>query len=163
MATKKQIHLDTVTAVTTVCAENAVKQKVQDAIIAILDTNLAPKSGGAQIDVESVVTRDSEGNVSEMVCAVSGVSLPANLDFFYEDKHGKGFAETGLRRLSRQAEGIRKVHAKTVGASEKAIMNDVMEAVLSPEDGKAKLEALKATKPDYSSVTAELPTEDSAE
>ena len=74
-----------------------------------------------------------------------------DLKHFYEEKsEGKGI--NGLRRLSRQAEGIRKVHAKQISTSEKAIMSDVLDGSMSPEDGKLEIEALKEEKPDYSSV-----------
>lgn len=154
MATKKEIYSNVSAAVAELCKANNVNSKIEAGLQSILDTHLAPKTGGAQVDVDSVTTKDGNGNITEMVCSVSGVSLPATAEFFYEDKNGEGFAGTGLKRLSRQAEAIRKAHTKVVKATEKGIMSDVLDGNISPEEGKAKVEAAKASKPDYSSVTA---------
>lgn len=154
MATKKEIHGNVSAAVAELCKANNVNGEIASGLQAILDTHLAPKTGGAQIDVDSVTTKDKSGNITEMVCSVSGVSLPATVEYFYEDKNGSGFADTGLKRLSRQGEGVRKSHNKSISATEKAIMSDVMEGVITPEDGKVKLAKAKATKPDYSGVKA---------
>lgn len=109
---------------------------------------LAPKTGGATVVVEDVYNKD-EGT---LLCSVSGVWLPATVEYFYEDKSGKSHFN-GLRRLSRQAESIRKTHTKTIKASETAIMNDVLDGEMSVEDGKAQVAALKDSKPDFSAVT----------
>ena len=147
MATKKEIFA----AAIVLCETH----KASDELVKGLTDLLEPKAGGAKVNVEDVYN-EAEGT---LLCSVSNVWLPATLDFFYEDKSGKS-QFNGLRRLSRQAESIRKTHTKTVAASEKAIMSDVLDGVISPEDGKAKVEAIKAVTPDYSVVTAELPAAD---
>ena len=161
MATKAEIYATVLEAVTALCDKHNVKTKVKEGLEGILEIHLKPKASGASVNIDEVTRKDDEGNIVEIMCSVSGVFLPATKEFFYEDKQGKGI--NGLKRLSRQAESIRKQHIKTLNATEKAIMADVFDGVLTPEEGKAKLEEVKATKPDYSTVTAELPAETEAE
>jgi hypothetical protein len=164
MATKKEIFETVTTSVSALCDEHKVANKFREKLMDILTANLAPKASGASINLDEVTKKDEAGNITEIQCSVSGVFLPATKEFFYEDKAGKGIVGldgTHLKRLSRQAESIRKQHIKTLAATEKAIMADVLDGAMTPEEGKAELEKVKAIKPDYSSVTAELPQEDS--
>ena len=94
-------------------------------VIAALAELFEPKAGGAKVDIEEVVTRDEAGEIVEMVCSLSGVSLPATTDYFYEDKSGDGVGGTGLKRLSMQGEKARKEHTKMVKASKDAIKEDL--------------------------------------
>jgi len=157
MATKKEIFSTVSGAVAKLCETNKINSKFQEALQAIIADNLAPKAGGATVNIEDV-TKSKDGKITEIQCSVSGVFLPATADFFYEDKAGKGI--NGLKRLSRQAESIRKSHIKVLAATEKAIMADVLDGAMTPEAGKAKLEKAKAVKPDYSGVTATLSKEE---
>ena len=118
-----------------------------DALVAGLTDLLAPKSGGATVNVADVYNED-EGT---LLCSVSGVWLPATAEYFYEDKSEKS-PFNGLRRLSRQAESIRKQHTKQIKASEAAIMNDVLDGELDATEAKEQIAELKASKPDFSSV-----------
>ena len=147
MATKKDIFV----VAMALCEEHKASKKLVEGLTNLL----APKAGGAKVDVDSVM-KDGK-----LLCAVSNVWLPATLEFFYEDKSGKS-PFNGLRRLSRQAESIRKTHAKQISVSEKAIMSDVLDGSMTPEAGKAKVEALKNIHPDYSSVSAVLTVEEEA-
>jgi len=156
MATKQEIFDTVSNEVTALCEKHQVSKKVTEGLAAIIETNLKPKAGGASVNIDEVTKKDEQGNITEIMCSVSGVFLPATADFFYEDKAGKGI--NGLKRLSRQAESIRKQHIKTLATTEKAIMFDVLDGVMTPEAGKAKLEKAKAIKPDFSDVTAELPS-----
>lgn len=133
------------------CAAFNAKQPLVDALTEILK----PKSAGAVVNLDEVTQKDENGNITHLLCSVSGKFLPATIDFFYEDKAGKGI--NGLKRLSRQAEGIRKTHLRTVMVSEKAIVSDILDGVITNEDGKAKIEALRASKPDFSTVSDVLP------
>jgi len=154
MATKKEIFETVSKEVGAVCTKFNVPANVKAELESIIEANLAPKAGGATVNVDEVTKKDANGKVTQILCSVSGKWLPATKEFFYEDKVGKGIADTGLKRLSRQAESIRKQYIKTLTATEKAIMADVLDGKMTPEQGKAKLEKAKATKPDYSSVTA---------
>jgi hypothetical protein len=124
-------------------------------LVEALTEILKPKTAGASVNLDEVTQKDENGNVTHIMCSVSGKFLPATADFFYEDKEGKGI--NGLKRLSRQAEGIRKTHLRNVQVSEKAIVSDILDGVITNEDGKAKIEALRASKPDFSSVSDVLP------
>lgn len=160
MATKKELF-DTVSKETeALCVQHKTSTKFNEALQVIIALNLEPKAGGATVNIDEVTKKNEAGEITEIQCSVSGVFLPATAEFFYEDKAGKGI--NGLKRLSRQAESVRKTYIKTVSTSEKAIMSDVLDQVLTPEAGKAKIEALKAVQPDYSSVTAELPKAEEA-
>jgi len=142
MATKKEIFASAMA----ICAEHKAPKQLVEALTVLLE----PKAGGATVNLDEVTKKNGNGEITEIMCSVSGKFLPATVEYFYEDKSGKGI--NGLRRLSRQAESIRKDAAKVATTSERAIMSDVLDGKLTPEQGKAKIEKIKATKPDYSSV-----------
>ena len=147
MASKKEILATVVAAVSALCVAEDVTEEFEGKLMAVLNENLAPKSGGATVVLEDVYNAEDE----TILCSVSGVWLPATVEYFYEEKaEGKGI--NGLKRLSRQAESIRKTAIKVLNTTEKAIMADVLGGDMSPEDGQEKLTAAKAVKPDYSGV-----------
>lgn len=131
-----------------ILAKYNVSGKASDAILELLE----PKKGGQTVNIESIVKRDSEGNIVELKCSLSGVWLPATEEFFYGDKNSK---VNGLTKHSRQAYKIKSDAAKIYKASKEAIMDDVLEGNLTPVDGKTQLEKL-STEPDYSSVSPVL-------
>ena len=159
MATKKEIFETVSASVVALCAQYKTPVKFNESLTAILSDNLAPKTGGASINIEDV-TKSVDGKITEILCAVSGKFLPATRDFFYEDKNGKGI--NGLKRLSRQAESIRKQFTKVLSATEKAIMSDVLDGKITPEAGKARLLKAKEAKVDYSTVSPTLPAKEEA-
>lgn len=155
MASKKEIYEAVTAEVTKVCKQFNVAPKACEALQGIFDAHLAPKAKGMSINLDEVTKKDANGKVTHILCSVSGKWLPATKEYFYEDKSGKGIEGADgsrLKRLSRQAESIRKQYLKQLQTTEKAIMADVLDGKLTPEQGKAKLEAAKAKKPDYSSV-----------
>lgn len=119
---------------------------------------LEPKKGGAVVDIESIVRRDAEGQIVEVECQASKVWLPANLLNFTPAKGSKVVNAEGeeLYKISRAAQKIKADAAKVFKASKEAIMNDVLDGNLAPEEGKAQVEALSA-EPDYSGVVAVYP------
>jgi len=151
MATKKEIFEATTSEVQELCKVSRTPVEFNEKLMGILAKHLEPKAGGASVNIEDVTKTNDKGEITEIQCSVSGVFLPATAEYFYEDKAGKGI--NGLKRLSRQAESIRKQHLKTIATTEKAIMVDVLDGKMTPEQGKAKLEKAKAVKPDYSNVS----------
>ena len=147
MASKKEV----LTLVLEACALHNAKAPLVEALTEILK----PKTAGASINLDEVTRKDDNGNVTHIMCALSGKFLPATAEFFYEDKDGKGI--NSLKRLSRQGEAIRKSHARNISISEKAIVSDILDGIITNEDGKAKIEALRVSKPDYSTVSDVLP------
>lgn len=148
MATKKEIFASAMK----ICEDN----KAPKALVEALTVLLEPKAGGATINLDEVTKKDANGKITHLQCSVSGKFLPADAVHFYEDKSGKGI--NGLRRLSRQAEAIRKDFAKVQTSSERAIMSDVLEGTISADAGKSKIAALKAKKADFSKVAEIKPT-----
>lgn len=140
-------------AVMTACETYNAKPKLVEALTALLK----PKTAGVSVNLDEVTRKNEAGEIVEIQCSVSGVFLPATVEYFYEDKTGKGI--NGLKRLSRQAESIRKTHIRTVQASERAIVADILDSVISNEDGKAKIEELRASQPDFSTVGVIVATE----
>lgn len=125
------------------------------ALYADVTALLEPKKGGASIDIDSIVRRDAEGNIVELQCRLSGKWLPANSANFFIDKGSKIVNAAGeeLYTLSRQAQKIRADFAKALKASQDAIRDDVLNEVITPAEGKAKIAELP-TEPDYSVVEA---------
>ncbi len=125
-------------------------------LVAELEEILKPKAGGKSFDIDEVTKKDEEGVITDILCSLSGLWLPADLDTFYEDKSGKGIPtedeEVTLKRVSKQGYQISTKFKKSVAASKQAVFNDVLDGELTPEDGKAKVEALDASEPDYSEM-----------
>ena len=81
--------------------------------------------------------------------------MPADGLHFYASRDGKGVVGTDgviLQKVSKQGENARKAYQKAYNASKNALMDDVLNGVISNEEAKAKLEQLNATGPDYSVV-----------
>lgn len=136
--------------------------KLPEKVVAEIKELLEPKKGGQSINVDEIVKRDANGNVVEMLCRASNVWLPADTLNFFPDKNSKVINKDGeglYTGISRVADKIKKETAKAYKASKEAIMNDVLEGVITPEEGKAKLDSIP-TEPDYSTVAPVLPTED---
>ena len=151
MASKKEIFETVQAQVAELTAKYKTPKEFSEALNGIIVDSLAPKSGGASVNIDEVTKKDADGNITHILCSVSGKFLPATKEYFYEDKAGKGI--NGLKRLSRQAEAIRKQFTKVINTSEKAVMADVLDGEMTVDEGKAKLQELKAQKPDYSGVT----------
>lgn len=148
MASKKDTHALVLAAVTALCALEKVGEDFTTKVTDVLNNTLAPKSGGATVNISEVYNEEDD----TILCSVSGVWLPATEVYFYAEKaEGKGIK--GLKRVSKQGESVRKSATKVLAATEKAIMTDVLSGEMTPEDGQAKLLAAKAIKPDYSSVS----------
>ena len=147
MASKKELFEQSMVAL----EEHGASEEIKNAIRAILE----PKTGGAnKVDLETVVARDEEGNIVAILDSVSGLWLPATEEVFYVDKTGKGIpvGDVTLKRVSKEGYTIASKHKKALAASKEAIFNDVLEGVITPDEGKAKVEELKATEPDFSSM-----------
>lgn len=133
-----------------ICEKHNAEQELVEALSELLE----PKKGGIRTDIEDIVRRDEDGNIVELQCRVSGVWLPANLEYFTPDKNSKIVNAEGekLYTISRQAQKIKADTLRVFRASKEAITNDVLDGIISPEDAKAQIEALSA-EPDYSSVS----------
>lgn len=138
-------------------------------VVAQLNELLEPKNAGRSFNWDDIVRKDENGNVVEMQCSLSGVWLPADSLHFYASRDGKGVVGTDgvlLQKVSKQGENARKAYQKAYNASKNALMDDVLNGVISNEEAKAKLEELNASGPDYSVVkplTGEANTEAEAE
>mgnify|MGYP006896539777 FL=1 len=136
--------------------------KVSDAIIAevqkAIDASLKPGTfGGNSVDLSKVTKKDGSGKITEIQCNVSGKWLPASVDYFYEDLSGKSkivVDGVALKRLSRQAEGIRKKFIAAQAKESQKITTQIIDGEISREEGKALLEQLATKQPDFSSVRA---------
>ena len=151
MASKKEIFESAIA----LCKEH----KASETLVNALTGLLKPKAAGQSVNLAEV-TKKVGDKVTEIMCQVSGKFLPATVAFFYEDKAGKGITGTdgkSLRRLSRQAESIRKEHIRVNKASKDAIVADMLAGKLDNKVANGKIEALAAQKPNFSTVSPVLP------
>ena len=164
--TKAELYSVTTAAVIAYAEAQGFDVETIDGLKNILEDNLAPKSGGAAVNLDEVTRKDEDGNIVELQCATSKVFLPATLEFFYEDKseNPKIVNAQGepLKRLSRQAEAVGKRFIKTQRATIQAITDDILEAedMEKIEELKVQLVAAKTAKPDYSTVSPVLSEDD---
>ena len=118
-------------------------------------------STATRVDLDSVTRKNEDGEVVEILCSLSGAWLPANTDNFFSDKG----SSLGLRRVSRQAETIKRDFEKVNEASKKAIMADLLTLDITKEDDlntlvglQAELKKLGELAPEYSVVAPYVPS-----
>lgn len=141
MASKKEIFASAM--------EICKKHNASPKLVAELEEVLAPKKGGAAVNVEDVYVPKAKDGKAYLLCSVSGLWLEATADNFYEDA-----SETnkfgGLKRLSRAAEAARKKAIAAKRATEAAVMQDMLTNAITPEEGKKQL--AKVAGPDFSGI-----------
>lgn len=158
MAKKKsELYAEVSGSVTKLLSANDVSEAIIAEVQKAIDASLKPGVFGARsVNIEDVVKRDSDGEITEILCNVSGVWLPASVEYFYEDLSGKSkivVDGVALKRLSRQAEGVRKKFIAQQAKASQAITTKVLNGEISAEEGKRQLAELPE-KPDFSEVRA---------
>ena len=136
--------------------------KVSDAIIAevqkAIDASLKPGTfGGNSVDLSKVTKKDGSGKITEIQCNVSGKWLPASVDYFYEDLSGKSkivVDGVALKRLSRQAEAVRKKFQQNQIKEEQKVTQEAIDGKIDAPTLAKKIRAIREAKPDFSSVRA---------
>ena len=93
---------------------------------------VAPKKKVSNL--EDVVCRDADGNVTHIKCSKLGVWFEANAENFYEKDD-----ELGFSRFTRLGEKLRKAADKQFKATKDAVLNDVLEGNITSEEGKVLL------------------------
>jgi len=155
MATKKE----TFEGAMALCKEHNAPAKLVEALTGLLE----PRSAGMKVNLAEV-TKMQGDKVTHIMCSVSGKFLPATEDFFYVEKaEGKGI--NGLKRLSKQAESIRKTFNRQKEASKNAIISDMTAEGATPDviaKSTKALKALETSAPDYSKVSDKLPAPEAA-
>lgn len=102
----------------------------------------APKVGGVAADINEYTRFDTDGNVSEILCSTFKQWLP--VEEFKADESSKN----GFKRESVPAAKAWAERQKAFKASEKAVLTDVLDGVVTGPEGKAMIEALKASQPE---------------
>lgn len=152
MATKAYTYKTVTADVKTFCQTQKIAKDTESALLDLLKKHLAPRPAGASINLDKVTKQDKDGNVTEIQCAVSKVFLPATEEYFYKGNTGIEVNGVTLRRLSKQAERIRKSHAKWQQVTEAGILQDMLSGNIGNDEAAKAVEEVKNSKPDYSSV-----------
>lgn len=154
---KKELYAEVSGNITKLLEANEVDSDIIAEVQKAIDASLKPGVFGARsVNIDDVVKKDSDGNITEILCNVSNVWLPASVEYFYEDLSGKSkivVDGVALKRLSRQAEGIRKKFISQQAKASQAITTKVLNGEISAEEGKRLLAELPE-KPDFSEVRA---------
>lgn len=155
---KKELYAEVSENLNKLLTANGVQQALIDEVQKVVDLSLKPGTfGGNTVDLDKVTKKDSDGNIIEILCNVSGKWLPASVEYFYEDLSGKSkivVDGVALKRLSRQAEGIRKKFIASQTKESQAITNKVINGELDREEAKELLAELASRQPDFSEVRA---------
>lgn len=123
------------TSVAEVLAKFNVKQAAQDEILALLEV----KKGGVKANPEEFTVFNADGVATHVLCPVTNLWFPCTEDNFY-------FTDGVLRgRVSKFGEKLKKDFVKAVKASKEAILNDVINGVITPEAGKEQVAQLDAS------------------
>ena len=109
-----------------------VKTAAREEILALLEV----KKGGVKANPEEFTVFNADGSQAFILCAVTGLWFPVNADNFYLSE---GIVKY---RTSKHGERLKKDVVKANKASKDAILNDVINGVITPEQGKAAVEAL---------------------
>jgi hypothetical protein len=110
-------------------------------LTAALNELTAPRVGGSAVDVNEYTRFDEDGNVSEIFCSTFKEWLPVS-EFKPDEK-----SKNGYKRESTPAAQAWVNRNRIFKASEKAILNDVLDGVITGPEGKEAIEALKAAQP----------------
>jgi len=155
---KKELYAEVSNNVIGLLKANKVNDKLLEEVQKAIDASLKPGVFGANaVDINTVTKKDGSGKIVEIQCNVSGKWLPASVDYFYEDLSGKSkivVDGVALKRLSRQAEGIRKKFIAAQAKESQKITTQIIDGEISREEGKALLEQLATKQPDFSSIRA---------
>jgi len=123
------------TSVAEVLAKFNVKQAAQDEILALLEV----KKGGVKANPEEFTVFNADGVPTHVLCPITNLWFPCTEDNFY-------FTDGVLRgRVSKFGEKLKKDFVKAVKASKEAILNDVINGVITPEAGKEQVAQLDAS------------------
>lgn len=151
---KSEIMAILVAGVTDRLSAKKVKGEIINEITDFIKDSLKTVSTSTKVNIEDVTQKDEAGNIVKILCSKSGIWLDATIENFYEAKNNTAGIEVNgvkLRRLSRKGESISKAFNRQKVASENAIRDDVLNGVISVEEGKEKLAAIPVT-PDYSAM-----------
>lgn len=155
---KKELYAEVSGNITKLLQANGVSDAIVAEVQKAIDASLKPgKFGATSVNLDEVTKKDSDGNITEILCNVSGVWLPASVEYFYEDLSGKSkivVDGVALKRLSRQAEAVRKKFIAAQAKESQKITAQVLNEEISNAEGKQLLAELAAQKPDFSEVRA---------
>lgn len=156
---KKELYAEVNNSVIGLLTANKVDEDIIAEVQKAIDASLKPGQFGAtSVDLDSITKKNSDGELEEIKCSLSGAWLPATTEYFYEDLSGKSKLVTAdgihLKRWSRQAEGIKKKFQTAQAKISQSITTRVLNGEISPEQGKIELQELSTEKPDYSEVRA---------
>ena len=115
--------------------------KVEDKVVAEITALLEPKKGGAVLDINEIA-KFEDGELTHIMDSVTGVFMPLYDEDGNENFYAKPDTQLGWSRLSRASEKARKEAEKAKKASTKAIMDDVLDGNITPEEAKELLAAL---------------------
>jgi hypothetical protein len=110
-------------------------------LTAALNELTAPKVGGVAADINEYTRFDEEGNVSEIFCNTFKQWLPVS------EFNASSTNKNGYNRDSNPGIKASREATKVFKASEKAILNDVLDGVITGPEAKAAIEELKASQP----------------
>jgi hypothetical protein len=128
MATKKEVFESALA----ICEE----LNLGDEAVAKFTELLEPKKGGAQFNIEDVVQRDEDGQITHILDSVFNVMVPVYDADGEANFYAKPDTELGWSRFSKAAEKSRKDREKAFKATEKAVFADVMAGAITPEEAK---------------------------
>lgn len=109
-----------------------VKQTAREEILALLEV----KKGGIKANPEEFTVFNADGSQAFILCAVTGLWFAVNADNFYLSEGVVKY------RTSKHGERLKKELVKANKASKDAILNDVINGVITPEQGKEAVEGL---------------------
>ena len=125
------------------------KYQLSDEVKAELRALLEPKKGGGKFDIDEVSCREADGTVTHILDSVLKVWVPIfdgeGEPNFYE----KPDTELGWSRFSRTAEKLRKDAEKKFKASKDAILQDLLQGAVTPEEAKVLMEEATEARKTY--------------
>ncbi|HED5116027.1 TPA: hypothetical protein R4958_001429 [Campylobacter jejuni] len=144
---KTKFYNEVMEGLNEVFSEHAIDNEAKVAVLSVVDNVLKPKTLRSSSETTIV---DENGDVVAILDIHSKFYLPATEEFFYTDRQGKGI--NGLKRISKIGEHISKKHKAAKDKEIASISAKVLSGELDREVANAKIEEIKAQKPDFSEM-----------
>ena len=126
--TKKELFAE----VGALCAKYEIADEAKAELLALVE----PKRGGAKVDIEDIVCRDDEGEITHILDSVLKVWVPILNDEGEDNFYVKEETELGYSRFCRMAEKLRKDAEKTFKATKEAVLTDLLAGDVDQEAAK---------------------------
>jgi len=148
--------VETLAAAVALCEAHGASEELTNGLTELL----APKKGGAPLNIADITVKDEEGNLTHIFDSVLKLWVPLLNEEGEDNFYVKEDTELGYSRFSRAAEKKRKDNEKAYKATKDAVFTDLMAGDIDQESAKTLMDEAAEARKDYAMEdfgTAEKP------